>query len=128
MSGLHRLLTLAEDKTLELRRQLRPGDIAVFDNHRILQDRTELNMKNRRFLQWVQVERGDFHSTTRIQADRLQKPRDSNALLRGAYKAGIDALISGSRTSIMDGPLCARAAFTAAPSASIVGAWTVSQP
>ena len=83
--GLRRLLQLAEDETLMIKRTLRPGDIAIFDNHRILHGRTELTMNGRRFLQWLQVERGDFHSSLRIMADRLQQPRDLLPLLRGAY-------------------------------------------
>lgn len=83
--GLKRFLALTEDpgRTLEL--VLRPGDVAVFDNHRILHGRTELTMKGRRWLQWLQVERGDFHSALRIYADRIGQTRDANPLLRGAY-------------------------------------------
>ncbi|MBT3558896.1 MAG: taurine catabolism dioxygenase TauD, partial [Rhodospirillales bacterium] len=60
-------------------------DIAVFDNHRILHGRTDLTVNGRRWLQWIQVERGDFHSTLRITADRLQQDRSIDPLLRGAY-------------------------------------------
>ncbi|MCP5081438.1 MAG: DUF971 domain-containing protein [Alphaproteobacteria bacterium] len=83
--GMQRLLTLAEDESLAIKLTLRPGDVAVFDNHRILHGRTELSMKGRRFLQWLQVERGDFHSTMRIMADRLETQRGIAPLLRGAY-------------------------------------------
>lgn len=83
--GLQRLLELAEDASRAIELSLRPGDVAVFDNHRILHGRTELSMKGRRFLQWLQVERGDFHSTLRILADRLNTQRGIEPLLRGAY-------------------------------------------
>lgn len=83
--GLQKLLALAEDEGRALKVTLRPGDVAVFDNHRILHGRTELSMKGRRFLQWLQVERGDFHSTMRIVADQLEIPRGIEPLLRGAY-------------------------------------------
>ncbi len=83
--GLRRLLELAEDDDLTIRRVLHPGDVVVFDNHRVLHGRTELTMKGRRFLQWMQVERGDFHSALRIAADRIQQPRGIDPLLRGAY-------------------------------------------
>ena len=80
-----RLLQLAEDDERILKKVLRPGDLAIFDNHRILHGRTNLTLKGRRWLQWVQVERGDFHSALRITADRLGIERDASPLLRGAY-------------------------------------------
>lgn len=83
--GLRRLLELAEDSERMIRRSLQPGDIALFDNHRVLHGRTTLTVHGRRWLQWAQVERGDFHSTLRITADRLQIHRDALPLLRGAY-------------------------------------------
>ena len=60
--GLRRLLELAEDPDRMIRLTLRPGHIVIFDNHRVLHGRTELTVKGRRWLQWLQVERGDFHS------------------------------------------------------------------
>jgi gamma-butyrobetaine dioxygenase len=83
--GLRRLLQLSESDDRTLFRPLRPGDMAIFDNHRILHGRTELTMTGRRWLQWVQVERGDFHSKLRILADNLGQHRDAASLLRGAY-------------------------------------------
>lgn len=83
--GLKRLLTLAEDPSRMINLTLRPGDIAIFDNHRILHGRTELTMTGRRWLQWLQVERGDFHSALRIVADKIGQARDDQPLLRGAY-------------------------------------------
>ena len=83
--GMKRFLELAEDENRMLKKVLKPGDIAVFDNHRILHGRTRLQFKGRRWLQWIQVERGDFHSTLRILSDRLGRPRDASPLLRGAY-------------------------------------------
>ncbi len=83
--GMRRLVQLAEDADRILNKTLRPGDIVVFDNHRILQGRTQLTFKGRRWLQWVQVERGDFYSTMRVMADKLNLHRDALPLLRGAY-------------------------------------------
>ena len=83
--GMQRFLQLAEDDNRILEKVLKPGDIAVFDNHRVLHGRTRLQFQGRRWLQWVQVERGDFHSTMRILADRLGRDRDALPLLRGAY-------------------------------------------
>jgi gamma-butyrobetaine dioxygenase len=83
--GLRRLLELAEDPDRMIRLTLRPGDVALFDNHRVLHGRTAITTKGRRWLQWLQIERGDFHSALRVTADRLQRTRDAAPLLRGAY-------------------------------------------
>ena len=83
--ALKRLLQLSEDNQRALKLTLKPGDIAIFDNHRILHGRTDLTIKGSRWLQWIQIERGDFHSSLRILADRLGIKRDSKPLLKGAY-------------------------------------------
>jgi gamma-butyrobetaine dioxygenase len=83
--GMQNLLRLTEDENRWIKHKLRPGDIAVFDNHRILHGRTRLTMNTRRWLQWAQVERGDFHSTTRILSDALGRNRSAQPLSRGAY-------------------------------------------
>jgi alpha-ketoglutarate-dependent taurine dioxygenase len=83
--GLRYLLQQSEDETLALNLTLQPGDIAGFDNHRVLHGRTDLTVEGQRWLQWIQMERGDFHSSLRIIADRLGLQRDANPLLKGAY-------------------------------------------
>ncbi len=83
--GLHYLLQQSEDPALIMHLTLTPGDIAIFDNHRVLHGRTDLTVDGQRWLQWVQVERGDFHSSLRILADRLGEERDARPLMRGAY-------------------------------------------
>ncbi len=83
--GLRYLLELAETDSLMLKTTLQPGDIAIFDNHRILHGRSDLTINGQRWLQWVQIERGDFHSSLRILSDRLGVARDANPLLKGAY-------------------------------------------
>ena len=83
--GLKQLLTLAEDESRTMQLKLRPGDIAIFDNHRILHGRTQLTINGKRWLQWIQIERGDFYSTLRILSDKLGQPRDAKPLLRGSY-------------------------------------------
>jgi len=88
--GLRYLLQQSEDETLALNLTLQPGDIAVFDNHRVLHGRTDLTVEGQRWLQWIQIERGDFHSSLRIIADRLGLPRDANPLLKGAYGSSPD--------------------------------------
>ena len=69
--AMKRLLELSEDSNRWLRKRLRPGDIAIFDNHRILHGRTDLTINSKRWLQWVQVNRGDFYSKLRILTNRL---------------------------------------------------------
>jgi len=83
--GLHYLLQQSEDPALIMHLTLSPGDIAIFDNHRVLHGRTDLTVDGQRWLQWVQVERGDFHSSLRILADRLGEARDARPLMKGAY-------------------------------------------
>lgn len=83
--GLHYLLQQSEDPELILHLTLKPGDIAIFDNHRVLHGRSDLTVDGQRWLQWVQIERGDFHSSLRILADRLGLSRDARPMMRGAY-------------------------------------------
>ena len=83
--GLRYLLELSEDPAFALHLTLQPGDIAVFDNHRVLHGRTDLTVDGQRWLQWLAIKRGDFHSSLRIIADRLQQARDTNPMLKGAY-------------------------------------------
>jgi alpha-ketoglutarate-dependent taurine dioxygenase len=83
--GLQYLLQQSENPALILHLTLKPGDIALFDNHRVLHGRTDLTVDGQRWLQWVQIERGDFHSSLRILADRLGEDRDADPLMKGAY-------------------------------------------
>ena len=83
--GMQKLLALTEDDNRWMRCKLQPGDIMIFDNHRVLHGRTRLTISTRRWLQWAQVERGDFHSTTRILSDALGKNRGVQPFARGAY-------------------------------------------
>jgi gamma-butyrobetaine dioxygenase len=80
-----RLLELSGEADLTIARTLQPGDVAIFDNHRILHGRAGLDLKGRRWLQWCQIERGDFFSTLRLLEDRLDTGRDDRRMLRGAY-------------------------------------------
>ena len=45
----------------------------------------DLTVAGKRWLQWVQIERGDFHSGLRILADRLGLARGARPLMRAAY-------------------------------------------
>ncbi len=80
-----RLLELTGRADLTIARTLQPGDVAIFDNHRILHGRTGLDLKGPRWLRWAQVERGDFFSTLRVLEDKLGAPREDRRMLRGAY-------------------------------------------
>ena len=82
---MKRFLELVEDDARILRKVAEAGDMAVFDNHRILHGRTRLRLQGRRRLQWAQVERGDFHSKLRILADRSACPGTPGRCWRGAY-------------------------------------------
>ncbi|MGI9319614.1 MAG: TauD/TfdA family dioxygenase [bacterium] len=83
--GMQILLGYTEDESRWIKHALRPGDFAVFDNHRVLHGRTRLSLHGRRWLQWAQVERGDFHSALRILSDGIGRDRSSLPLPRGAY-------------------------------------------
>jgi gamma-butyrobetaine dioxygenase len=83
--AMKRFLELSEDPERILHLTLQPGDVAIFDNHRVLHGRTELTVTGPRWLQWMQVERGDFNSAVRIMSDKVGEDRDTNPLLRGAY-------------------------------------------
>jgi gamma-butyrobetaine dioxygenase len=80
-----RLLELTGRADLTIARTLQPGDVAIFDNHRILHGRTGFDLKGPRWLRWAQIERGDFFSTLRVLEDKLGAPREDRRMLRGAY-------------------------------------------
>ena len=82
--AMKRLLELCEDDNRAVKSVLKPGDIAIFDNHRVLHRRTRLTITGSRWLQWVQVERGDLFSTLKIQAECLEREPVSS-YGRGAY-------------------------------------------
>ena len=80
-----RLLELTGREDLTIARVLQPGDLAIFDNHRILHGRTGFDLKGPRWLRWAQVERGDFFSTLRVLEDKLGARREDRRMPRGAY-------------------------------------------
>ena len=80
-----RLLDLTGREDLTITRTLQPGDLAIFDNHRVLHGRTGFDLKGRRWLRWCQVERGDFFSTLRILEDKLGSEREPLRMPTGAY-------------------------------------------
>jgi gamma-butyrobetaine dioxygenase len=50
---------------------LRPGDMVIFDNHRILHGRTEIGMQQQRHLRWCSMQRDYLHRSLQILARRL---------------------------------------------------------
>ncbi len=80
-----RLVELSADPRYIIARRLQPGDIAIFDNHRILHGRSAFSLQSERFLQWASVRRGDLYSSLRILADRLGIDREDGIMPRGAY-------------------------------------------
>ena len=83
--GMQTLLRLSEDSQRMIFLTLKPGDVVVFDNHRILHGRTKISMNTRRWLQWLQINRGDFYSAIKILSDRLGLDRSELPQIRGAY-------------------------------------------
>ena len=62
-----------------------PGDLHVFDNHRVLHGRTAFNVGHgTRHLQQCAVDRDEFHSNFRMLAKRLGAPDWRDELPGGA--------------------------------------------
>jgi gamma-butyrobetaine dioxygenase len=62
-----KLMQLYTDPRYYLKQGLQPGDLVMFDNHRILHGRTAIARQNqRRHLRYCSVERDYFHSQWRL--------------------------------------------------------------
>ncbi|MGD1702360.1 TauD/TfdA family dioxygenase [Dapis sp. BLCC M229] len=62
-----KLMQLYTDPIYCLKEGLKPGDLVMFDNHRILHGRTAIGIQNqRRHLRYCSVERDYFHSHRRL--------------------------------------------------------------
>ncbi|MEQ9485772.1 TauD/TfdA family dioxygenase [Coleofasciculus sp. F4-SAH-05] len=62
-----KLMQLYTDPRYYLKQGLQPGDLVMFDNHRILHGRTAIAIQNqRRHLRYCSVERDYFHSQWRL--------------------------------------------------------------
>lgn len=83
--GYRRMIELSADPAYIIDRRLQPGDIAIFDNHRILHGRAAFSVQSERFLQWASVKRGDLYSSLRILSDRLGIDREDGVMPQGAY-------------------------------------------
>lgn len=83
--GYRRLVELSADPQFIISRRLQPGDIAIFDNHRVLHGRAAFDLHSERHLQWGSVKRGDMYSSLRILADGLGLEREDGIMPSGAY-------------------------------------------
>lgn len=83
--GYRRLVELTSDPQFIIARRLQPGDIAIFDNHRVLHGRAAFDLRSERWLQWGSVKRGDLYSSLRILADLLGIDREDGIMPSGAY-------------------------------------------
>ncbi len=67
-----KLMQLYTDPKYCLKQGLKPGDLVMFDNHRVLHGRTAIGRQNqRRHLRYCSVERDYFHSHRRLLARNL---------------------------------------------------------
>ncbi len=75
------------DPAAQFRYAMRPGDLHVFDNHRVLHGRLAFDpTKGPRHLQQCAVARDEFHSTLRVLATRLGNAAAEAPLDRGALR------------------------------------------
>ena len=76
---------LLYDARFPFRYLMKPGDLHVFDNHRVLHGRTAFNVgQGTRHLQQCAVDRDEFHSNFRMLAKRLGEPDWADELPGGA--------------------------------------------
>jgi gamma-butyrobetaine dioxygenase len=66
-AAYRKLMQLYTDPRYCLKQDLQPGDLVMFDNHRVLHGRTAIARQNqRRHLRYCSVERDYFHSQRRL--------------------------------------------------------------
>jgi len=61
-AAYRKLMELYTDPQYLLKLELRPGDMVIFDNHRILHGRTEIGKQQARHLRWCSMQRDYLHS------------------------------------------------------------------
>lgn len=82
--ALASIATLLNDETIWVKIQLKPGDLLVIDNHRVLHGRTEFDpTAGERQLQTCSTRRDEFHNRYRHLARRLGRPDWKHDLLLG---------------------------------------------
>lgn len=83
--ALRRMWSIVNDETLQLRYRMRPGDLHVFDNHRVLHGRSAFDpASGARHLQQCSVNRDEFHNRLRLLAKRLGDPAAELVMAGGA--------------------------------------------
>lgn len=83
--ALRALWQIINDADLKHRYLMKPGDLHIFDNHRVLHGRTAFDTAaGARHLQQCSVNRDEFHSTLRTLAARLGSPASELIMAGGA--------------------------------------------
>lgn len=71
-AAYRKLMQLYTDQKYYLKQGLQPGDLVMFDNHRVLHGRTAIGRQNQhRHLRYCSVERDYFHSQRRLLEQNL---------------------------------------------------------
>ena len=75
-AAYRKLMQLYTDSKFHLQQGLQPGDLVMFDNHRVLHGRTAISRQNqRRHLRYCSVDRNYFQSQQRLLENRLSHPQ-----------------------------------------------------
>ena len=84
--ALRKLSSLMRDPTFEIRFLLEPGDMMIFDNHRVIHGRTHYDdTGGARHLRTMEMSREEFHNRLRLLMIKLKRPEPRNLkLARGA--------------------------------------------
>ena len=84
--ALRKLSSLMRDPAFEIRFLLEPGDMMIFDNHRVIHGRTHYDdTGGARHLRTMEMSREEFHNRLRLLMIKLNRPEPRNLKLpRGA--------------------------------------------
>ena len=83
--GIHAFWKIVNDPLMQYRYRMHPGDLHIFDNHRVLHGRTAFDAgESSRFLQQCSVNRDEFHNNFRLLSARLGRPGRDWTLTDGA--------------------------------------------
>jgi gamma-butyrobetaine dioxygenase len=83
--AIRRLWTIINDEALQFCYRMNPGDLHVFDNHRVLHGRLAFDPgAGARHLQQCSVNRDEFHNSLRVLAARLKHPAAELVMAGGA--------------------------------------------
>ena len=83
--AIRSLWKIVNDESLQFRYRMTPGDLHVFDNHRVLHGRLAFDPQDgARHLQQCSVNRDEFHNSLRVLAARLDHPAADLVMAGGA--------------------------------------------